>query len=60
MSADLEELHGLDLEALGRINEHDRSIDRGQDSVCVFGEVGVPGSVDQVDHRVTVGELQCG
>ena len=60
MPADREELHRLRLEALGRVDEHHRGVDRGEHPVGVLGEVGVTGGVEQVDDGVAVGELQRG
>ena len=58
--ADPEELEGLRLEALARVDQHDRGVDRGQHAVGVLGEVAVARRVDQVDHVVPVDELQRG
>lgn len=58
--ADLEQLHGLRLKALGRVHEHHGAVDGGEHAVGVLGEVGVAGGVQQVDHGVPVGELQGG
>ena len=58
--ADLEELEGLRLEPLARVDQHDRRVDRGQHAVGVLGEVAVARGVDQVDHVVAVDELQRG
>lgn len=57
--ADVEQLQRLRLEAFGRVQEHDRGVHRREHPVSVLGEVGVPGGVQQVDHGVAVGELQC-
>ena len=56
--ADVEQLHRLRLEALGRIEQHHRRVDRGEHPVGVLGEVGVTRRVEQVDDRVAVRELQ--
>ena len=56
--ADLEQFQGLRLETLGGVDEHHRAVHRGQHPVGVFGEVGVPGRVEQVDDTVPVRELQ--
>jgi hypothetical protein len=58
--ADLEQLHGLRLKALGRIHEHHGAVHGGENPVGVLGEVRVAGGVQQVDHGVPVGELQGG
>ena len=50
--ADLEELAGLALDALGAVDHHDRGVDRGQRAVGVLGEVGVAGGVDEVEPPV--------
>ena len=50
--ADLEELAGLALDALGAVDDHDRGVDRGQRAVGVLGEVGVAGGVDEVEPPV--------
>ena len=59
-AADLEQLQRLRLHALGRVEQHDRAVDRGQHPVGVLGEVGVAGRVEQVDHVVAVVEPQRG
>ena len=56
--ADLEELERLRLDALGRVQHHDRGVGRGQDPVGVLGEVPVPRGVEQVQDVVPVRELQ--
>ena len=56
--ADPEELEGLRLEPLARVDQHDRRVDRGQHAVGVLGEVAVARGVDEVDHVVAVDELQ--
>ena len=58
--ADLEQLERLRLDALGRVEHHDRGVGRGQHPVGVLGEVPVAGGVEQVDDVVAVGELQHG
>lgn len=60
VAADVEQLAGLLLQALGRVDEHHRAVHRGQDAVGVLGEVRVAGSVQQVEHAPAVGELQHG
>jgi len=56
--ADLEQLHGLGLHALGRVDQHHRAVDGGQHPVGVLGEVGVAGRVDQVEHMAAMLEAQ--
>ena len=58
VAADVEELEGLRLQALGRVEQHHRGVDGGQHPVGVLGEVAVARGVQQVDHVVAVGELQ--
>jgi hypothetical protein len=48
-AADLEQLAGLGLDALGRVDHHDRGIDRRQGAVGVFAEVLVARRVEQVE-----------
>ena len=60
LAADLEELQRLRLDALGRIEHHDRGVGGRQHPVGVLGEVAVAGGVEQVQHRVAVRELQHG
>ena len=60
LPADLEQLERLRLDALGRVEHHDRGVGGGQHPVGVLGEVAVAGGVEQVDHAVAVGELQHG
>ena len=60
LAAHLEQLERLRLDALGRVEHHDRGVGRGQDPVGVLGEVAVAGGVEQVQHRVAVRELQHG
>ena len=58
LAAHLEELEGLRLDALGRVEHHDRGVGGGQHPVGVLGEVAVTGGVEQVDDAVAVRELQ--
>ena len=51
-AADLEELAGLALDALGAVDDHDRGVDGGQRAVGVLGEVRVAGRVDEVEPPV--------
>jgi len=55
--AHLEELHGLGLEALGRVHQHDHRVHRGEHPVGVLGEVGVARGVDEVHDHAVVLEL---
>ena len=41
LAADLEQLEGLRLDALGRVEDHDRGVGGGQHPVGVLGEVAV-------------------
>jgi hypothetical protein len=59
-AADLEELAGLGLDALARVDHHEDRVDRGQDAVGVLGEVLVAGRVEEVDRVAVVVELQDG
>ena len=63
MTTHLEQFEGLRFKAFRRIDEHDCAIDRTEYAVGVFGEVRVPGGVEQIDDAVLsvggdVGELQ--
>ena len=67
LAAHVEQLEGLGLDALGRVEHHDRGVGRGQHAVGVLGEVAVAGSVEQVHDDLVpatggraraVGELQ--
>ena len=49
--ADLEELSGLALDALRRVDHHDGGIDRGQRAVGVLGEILVAGRVEEVEDE---------
>ena len=60
VAADLEQLEGLRLDALGGVEHHHRGVDGGEHPVGVLGEVAVAGGVEQVDDAVAVGELQHG
>src|SRR5262249_25503902 len=48
--ADLEQLAGARLDALGGVDHHDGGIDRGERAVGVLGEVLVAGRIQQVEH----------
>ena len=58
--ADLEQLDRARLHTLGRVDHHDRRVDRGQHAVGVLGEVLVPRRVEQVDRVAGVLELHHG
>ena len=49
--ADLEQLSGPRLDALGGVDHHDRGIDRGQRAVGVFRKILVARRVQQVEHQ---------
>jgi hypothetical protein len=48
-AADLEQLAGLRLDALGGVDHHDRGIDRRQRAIGIFREVFVARRVEQVE-----------
>jgi hypothetical protein len=56
--ADVEQLERLRLEALGRVEQHDRAVDGLEHPVGVLGEVGVARRVQQVQHVPVVVELE--
>ena len=56
-AADLHQLDGPLLDALGAVDDHQRGIDRRQGAVGILGEVLVTGGVEQVDDAFLVGEL---
>ena len=56
--ADLEQLEGLGLDALGRVEHHHHGVDGGQHAVGVLGEVAVAGCVEQVQFVIAVREVQ--
>ena len=58
LPAHVEQLQGLGLDALGRVEDHDRGVGGGQHPVGVLREVAVARGVEEVDHAVAVGELQ--
>jgi hypothetical protein len=41
---------GLRHRALGRIDQHDRGIDHGEDALDLAAEIGVAGRIDDVDR----------
>ena len=49
--AHLEQLERLRLDALGRVEHHDRGVGGGQHPVGVLGEVAVARGVEQVERR---------
>ena len=53
-AADLEQAPRLRLDAVGRVDHHQRRVHGGQHAVGVFGEVLVAGRVEQVDDAVAV------
>ena len=55
--ADMDQLDGLRLDPLHRIQHHHRGIDGGQCAVGVLGESLVARRVEQVDHALAVGKL---
>ena len=55
--ADLEELDGLRLHALGAVDEHHGAIRRGQRAVRVLAEVVVAGRIEQVELIAAIGKL---
>ena len=55
--ADLEELAGLRLDALGRVDDHDGAVGRHQRAVGVLREILVAGGVEDVDAVALVLEL---
>ena len=56
-AADLDQPARLRLDAVGRVDHHQRRVDRGQHAVGVFREVLVAGRVEQVDDAVAVFHL---
>ena len=57
MRQTFEQLDGLLFDALGRVDHHQRRVDRGQHAVGVFREILVARRVEQVDHMLAVLEL---
>jgi hypothetical protein len=55
--ADLEELAGLLLDALGRARYHDRALDRGQGAIGVLAEILVARRVEQVEGEPPCSKL---
>ena len=56
-AADLEQLAGARLDALGGVDHHHRRIDGGQGAVGVLGEVLVTRRVEQVEDRAAILEM---
>ena len=56
-AADIHQLDGAILDALGAVDNHQRGIHRGQGAVGVFREVLVPGGVEQVYQPPPIGKL---
>ncbi len=54
--ADLEQLAGARLDALGGVDHHHRRVDRGERAVGVLGKVLVAGRVEQIEHAAVVFE----
>ncbi len=59
-AADFHQLDGAVLDTLGAIDDHQRRVDGRQRPVGIFGEVLVPGGIQQVDHAALVRELHHG
>ena len=59
-AADFEKFAGLWLDAFGRVDNHDRGINRGEHPVGVLGEILVAWRVKQVNHITVIVELQYG
>ncbi len=55
-AADLEQLAGLRLDALGRVDHHHRRVDGGQGAVGVLAEVFVARGVEQIEGAAGVVE----
>ena len=53
----LHQLDGAILHALGRVDDHQHRIDRGQGAIGIFRKILVTGRVEQVHHPVAVREL---
>ena len=56
-AADLEQLAGARLDALGGVDHHHRRIDGGQGTVGVLGEVFMARRVEQVEDRAAILEM---
>ncbi len=57
-STDFEEFSGLGFDSFGGIDDHDCGIDRGKDSVGIFGKVSMTWGIEEIDDVVAVGELE--
>jgi hypothetical protein len=56
--ANLHQLLRLRFHALGAVDNHQSAVDRREHPVGVFGEVLMTGSVQEVDFKVSIIELQ--
>ena len=54
----MEEFERLCFNALGSVKHHDHRIHGCQHAVGVFAEITVTGSVQQVENKIAIGELQ--
>ena len=52
--ADLEQLAGLGLDALGGVDHHHRGIRRRQGAIGIFGKILMARRVQQVEHRLLI------
>ena len=63
LEADLQRLAdhelGLRHRPFGRVHEHDRAVDHGEDALDLAAEIGVAGRVDDVDARVLPHAPRC-
>ena len=55
-AADLEQFAGARLDALCRVDHHDRRIDRAQGAIGIFGKVFVAGSVEEIIDAAAIFE----
>ena len=60
MPAHFKELPGLRLNAFARVDDHDDRVHGRKDAIGVLGEILVTRSVEQVDAKTAVVELQDG
>ena len=56
--ADLKELFGLGLDALGAVDDHDRGVGGHKGTVGILREVLVAGGIEDIDAGAVIGELQ--
>ncbi len=56
-AADVEQLDGLRLDTVDRVDDHDGGIDCCQGSISVFRKIVVARRVEQVDHVLAIREL---